>query len=183
MVQLQNQDPLNPEDPMTFTQQLCSLSQLEQETTTNSYLKQMVSDSNSQAVSYIGKSITVDGDSTSISDGTADDLTFNLASDASSASITVYDSSGNEVRTIDEADLSSGVNFISWDGTDDDGNALADGNYTFKITATDSSGSSVTATTYAKAGVTGVVYEDGTPYLIADGEKVSLDDITGVYQS
>jgi len=183
LTQLENQDPTDPLDMDTLTSQLCSLNQLEQATETNDYLEQLVSNSNSEAVSYIGKSIAVEGDSTSISDGTADDLVFNLGDDASDLTITIYDSDGNEVRTISESDLSSGTNSISWDGTDDDGNTLDDGNYTFEISAADSSGDSVDVTTYTTAEVTGLVYEDGTPYLIADGEEISLDDVTGVYQS
>jgi flagellar basal-body rod modification protein FlgD len=183
LAQLKNQDPTDPTDMTTFTSQLCSLNQLEQATTTNDYLESMASNSTSSAASYIGKSITTDGDTTSISDGTAEPLTFNLSSDASDVSISVYDADGNEVRTISESDLSSGTNSISWDGTDDDGTTLDDGTYTFEVSAVDSSGDSVTATTYARSTVTGVAYEDGTPYLIADGEEISLDDVTGIYQS
>jgi flagellar basal-body rod modification protein FlgD len=183
LTQLKNQDPTNPTDMAAFTSQLCSLNQLEQLTTANSYLKELASNDGTQAVNYIGKTVTVDGDTLSVSKGTADNLVFNLESDASSATITIYDSEGNEVRTISASDLSSGTNSIKWDGTDDDGNTVDDGEYTYEVSAADSSGDSVTATTYKTATVTGVVYEDGSPYLLADGEEISLDDITGVYQS
>jgi len=183
LTQLENQDPTDPTDMSTFTSQLCSLNQLQQATESNEYLEQLVANSDSQAVSYIGKSIAFEGDSVSVSDGTADNLVFNLGDDASDVTITIYDSDGNEVKTISESDLSSGANSISWDGTDDDGDTLDDGDYTFEVSAADSSGDSVDVTTYSLAQVTGVVYEDGTPYLIADGLAISLDDIAGVYQS
>jgi len=183
LTQLKNQDPTDPTDMSTFTSQLCSLNQLEQATTTNDYLKEIASGSNSEEVNYIGKSITFDGDSISVSDGTADNLVFSLDSDATNVAITIYDSDGNEVKTITATDLSSGTNTITWDGTDDDGSAVDDGSYTYEVSALDSSGDSVDAVAYKTAKVTGVVYEDGTPYLVADGEKVSLDDVTGVYQS
>jgi flagellar basal-body rod modification protein FlgD len=183
LTQLENQDPLDPMDTDTFTSELCSLNQLQQATTTNSYLEKISTGINSEAVGYIGKSIAVEGDSLSISSGSADDLVFNLADDASQASISIYDEDGNVVRTITESDLSSGTNSISWDGTDDSGDTLSDGDYTFKVTAKDSSGDSVEATTYKLAKVTGVVYKDGAPYLVADGNEISLDDVIGVYQS
>lgn len=183
LTQLKNQDPTDPTDMSTFTSQLCSLNQLQQATTTNDYLEELVSTSNSDAVNYIGKSVTVEGDTLSVSDGTAGNIAFNLDSEASDITISIYDSDGNEVRTITKSDLSSGTNTIQWDGTDDDGKALEDGDYTYEVSASDSNGDSVDTTTYKTVTVTGLAYEDGTPYLLADGEEISLDDITGVYQS
>jgi len=183
LTQLENQDPTDPTDMDQFTSQLCSLNQLQQATETNEYLAQMVTNSNSDAVSYIGKTITLEGDNVSVSDGTAGNLIFNLGDDASDVTITIYDSDGDEVTSLALSDVSSGTSTVEWDGTDSDGNAVDDGDYTFVVSAVDSSGDSVDVTTYSTAQVTGVVYEDGTPYLLADGEEVSLDDITGVYQS
>lgn len=187
LTQLENQDPTDPLDMDTFTSQLCSLNQLQQSVTTNEYLEEIVSDlsssTGSEAVGYIGKSVTYEGTSVSVSEGNACDLTFDLEEDASDVSITVYDSEGNEVRSLALTDLSSGSNSIEWDGTDNDGDAIEDGTYYYAISAYDSDGVLVDATRYSNVIVTGVVYEDGTPYLIAGGEEVSLDDITGVYQS
>ena len=184
LTQLENQDPTDPTDMDQFTSQLCSLNQLQQATETNGYLEELVSSSSSSdAVSYIGKTITYEDDSLSVSDGTADALTFNLADDASDVTITIYDSDGDAVTSMSLSDVSSGTSTYSWDGTDSSGDTVEDGDYTYEVTATDSSGDSVTATTYSTASVTGLVYEDGTPYLIADGEEISLDDVTGVYQS
>jgi flagellar basal-body rod modification protein FlgD len=183
LAQLENQDPSDPTDMDTFTSQLCSLNQLQQATETNEYLDHLVTNSDSQAINYIGKTIAVEGDGVSVSDGTAHNLAFNLGDDASDVAITIYDENGDAVRTIELSVLDSGVNSIGWDGKDDDGDTLDDGAYTFQVSAADSSGNSLDVTTYSLGQVTGVVYEDGTPYLIAKGEEISLDDVACIYQS
>jgi flagellar basal-body rod modification protein FlgD len=183
LTQIENQDPTDPTDMDTFTSQLCSLNQLQQTTESNEHLEDILSGLSSQAVNYIGKMIPVTGDTTTISGGATQDLSFNLADDASEALVTIYDGDGNAVRSIELSDVSSGTSSLSWDGTDDDGNTLDDGEYTFEVSAEDSDGESVTVKTYSLAQVTGVVYEDGTPYLVADGEEVSLDDVTSVYEA
>lgn len=79
----------------------------------------------------------------SISGGTADNILFNLASAASSVTIEISDENGNVVRTLTAAGGTEGTNTVSWDGLDDGGTALANGDYTFTVTATDSGGASV----------------------------------------
>ena len=49
--------------------------------------------------------------------------------------VTIKDSSGTVVRTIDEGSMSSGTQALSWDGLQDDGTTAADGAYTVELTA------------------------------------------------
>jgi flagellar basal-body rod modification protein FlgD len=55
------------------------------------------------------------------------------------------DGSGKVVHSINLGKQDAGVQALAWDGTTDSGAAAADGNYTFKVTAT-SAGQSVDAT-------------------------------------
>jgi flagellar basal-body rod modification protein FlgD len=80
--------------------------------------------------------------STTISSGTADSIVFDLAGTASSVTVEITDSDGNVVRTLTTTGT-SGTNTLSWDGKDDSGNTLADGNYSFTVTATDAGGYAV----------------------------------------
>ena len=78
-----------------------------------------------------------------ISGGTASDISYNLADDASTITIEICDDNGNVVRTLTESNELAGTNTVSWDGLDNSGNALADGDYAFEVTAADSGGSAV----------------------------------------
>ena len=64
-----------------------------------------------------------------------------------------------------------------WDGTDDSGEAVSSGRYTFVIDAVDYNGQAVSSTSYAKGEVTGVRYDDGITYLIIGDKEVTISDV------
>jgi flagellin-like hook-associated protein FlgL len=66
------------------------------------------------------------------------DIEFGLAADASSVTIEIRDQYDNVLRTINPAGGGTdGINTVSWDGNDDLGSALPDGQYRFTITASE----------------------------------------------
>src|ERR1700757_3882144 len=104
--QLQNQDPTTPMDTNTFTQQLVEMTGVQQQLLTNNLLTTLVSQGQSglsNATSYIGD--TVDANQT-LTNGSAT-WGYNLASQASSATITITDSSGNTVYSTTAPSLSA----------------------------------------------------------------------------
>ena len=184
LAELKNQDPTKPTDSSTLTSQLATFTQTEQAIKTNDYLSTLSgyasSINNSQATSCIGKTVTVDTGNISVSSGSADNLSFKLSSAASNATITISDSSGNTVQTLTETNLSSGINSVTWDGTNSGGTTVSDGTYTFTVSATDSSGNAVTASTSFSAAVTGVLFSGGVAYLVTDSGKIPYGDVTEI---
>lgn len=187
LAQLENQDPMDPMDTEEMVAELCNFSQLEQAQITNGYLEDLSlyesSINNSQALELIGKTVGVSGNEVSISDAAADDIGFELSGDASQISISIYDEFGQVVKTIELGETSAGTNFQQWDGTDDDGNVLSDGTYTFEIAAYDDNGDSVEATTYTAAEVAGVTYRGGITYLRTDKGELFFGDVVWAGQS
>lgn len=185
--ELKNQDPSNPTSSTDLTSQLATISQVEQSVKTNAYLSTLkdyaTSINNAEASSCIGKTVTVNTSSTTVSSGTADNLSFKLSGAAANTTITISDSSGNTVQTITKTNLSSGINTVSWDGTDSSGNTVDDGTYTFTVSATDSSGNAVTASTSFSAEVTGVKYSGGTAYLVTESGSIPYGDVTEITSS
>jgi flagellar hook-associated protein 3 FlgL len=79
-----------------------------------------------------------------ISAGVPADIAFGLTADATNVTIEILDDTGTVVRTITPAGGGTdGINSVAWDGNDDLGVALADGQYTFTITASDAVGDPV----------------------------------------
>ncbi len=81
--------------------------------------------------------------------GMPQDLAFGLSADATDVTIEIRDANGAVVRTINLGDGvtpgsggTDGMNTVAWDGRDDGGVLLLDGQYTFTITA-DDTGSAV----------------------------------------
>ena len=179
--QLKNQDPLAPLDSTQFTTQLVQFSQVEQSINTNSRLDQLVKlQSGSQAVSavsFVGRAVEAFGNTMSLADGAAS-YVYELPHDAASATVTIKDGSGSIVRTITGAPIAEGKHMLSWDGTDDQGNELADGLYSFSVDAKDGNGATIDVTTAIAGTVQGVTVDNGTVVLdLGGGQLVRVTDV------
>lgn len=134
--QLQNQDPLSPMDSTEFTNQLVMFSQVEQTIQTNSNLEDlntmMMSSMSMSSVNYIGKTIQAEGSTFTLEDSKAK-FSYLLSDDAESVGIAILDENGDTVKTI-IGEITAGNHEYEWDGTDNDGNVLEDGTYSFSVT-------------------------------------------------
>ncbi|RJQ22424.1 MAG: hypothetical protein C4560_02550 [Nitrospiraceae bacterium] len=181
--QLSYQDPLNPMDSTQFTSQLTQFSSLEELNTINGTLNDVLafqhSMQNAAIANFIGRTVKVEGDSTYLNDKA--EINYELAADAASVKISIYDSSGNLVATKDAGAQSKGANKFIWDGKDGQGNQMPEGTYTYEVDAKDVAGEPVSAVTNSWGQVTGVVFEDGNTYLVLDGSRnVYLSEIQAI---
>ena len=184
--QLKAQDPLNPMESTEFTAQLAQFSSLEQLSNANTNLELLqlyqASINNSQAVSFIGKTINAFGNSTGVVDGVADQIHFDLADDASDVLVQIYNSDGNLAKTIQLGALNAGEQSVEWDGTDNDENEVPNGTYAFEVVATGSDGNSINVTTFITAIVSGVSFKDGTTYLLAGNQEIPIGSVLKVME-
>lgn len=187
VTQLRYQDPLSPMESTQFTSQLAQFSSLEQLSNVNENLGILqlyqASINNSQAVGFIGKNVKSLGDSVYLAEDVPAEIHFELADEASEVVIHIYDSSGDFVQTIDCGSLNAGEQSIEWDGTDDEGNELPEGSYTFEVMATDADGEEIATTTYMVNKVTGVTFEEGITYLLAGDLKIPIGNVIEVRES
>lgn len=184
ITQLQNQDPLNPADSTEYTAQLAQFSSLEQLSNVNANLEYMqlyqASINNAQAVSFIGKEIISLGNDIQVTDGQAETCRFELAGEASGVVVNIYDSAGNLVRAIEQGAMDGGRQSVTWDGTDQNGNTVPDGDYTFEVMAVDAADQKVEALTYSSGLVEGVTFIEGRTYFLVGNQKVPISDIVEV---
>lgn len=183
VTQMQNQNPLDPQDNTQFVAQLAQFSSLE--------TMQNLSDSVDaiggmyqasqalQASNLVGQTVLVDSGSTHVD--TSKDMTgtITLPSDSTKTTVDVYNSEGEIVRTIDLKEQKAGDMKFTWDGKDDAGNVLAPGDYSFKATGS-LNGKSTVLKTYLPDTVTSVVMGTaGTAMTLnlADGTNVDLSKI------
>jgi len=179
--QLQNQDPLNPTDTNTFTQQLVSMNGVQQQLLTNNLLQQLVTQNTgvNSAVGLIGKSVTAQSSTQALQNGQAA-WTYNLASNASSATLQVQDASGNIVWAGNAPSLSAGTNSFTWNGQTLLGPTLTSGNYTLNVSAVDSTGKAITSTVGITGTVTSASVNNGTTQVNVGTVPVNLNNITSV---
>jgi flagellar basal-body rod modification protein FlgD len=186
IAQLQHQDPLNPADSTEFTAQLAQFSSLEQLSNVNDNLAELklyqASINNAQAVSFIGKEIVAKGNSLQVASGQPVACEFDLGKAAKRVVVSIYDKTGAFVTDVTANTLEAGRRAVTWDAHDRNGNAVADGTYTFEVQAEGSGKETVEATTYTRGTVTGVSFQDGITYLAAGDSRVAIGDIVQVTQ-
>jgi flagellar basal-body rod modification protein FlgD len=138
--QLQNQNPLEPVKNEAFVAQLAQFSQLEATTNMSESLGKLVSSMQSDrmlgSASLVGKMVAAPDQPAVLSQGQPVMVGINLPNGADSIVVKILDGRGNTVRTGTLPGQKAGLASFSWDGADDSGKTLADGNYTITATAT-----------------------------------------------
>ena len=185
VTQMQNQDPLNPMDNAELTSQLAQINSLKGITTLNTTLQTLLSsytDSMSmQSASMIGKNVLSAGKNLSLGpNGALGGI--NLAGSADHVNVTIYDASGKKVREMDLGAVeNAGVTDFVWDGKDGDGNALAQGNYSFAVGAT-RAGETVEATALQVGTISALIRTaSGFQLEIPGSGQVDFDAVQKVY--
>ena len=184
VAQLQAQDPLAPMEGQEFASQLAQFSSLEQLTNVNSNLEASqafdLAMSNSAALALIGKNVDAPGNTIDLKSGEVENLSFSLDGEAAEVGIDIFDSTGAKVSTVNLGAQKSGLGEYVWSGTDSSDALLPSGNYTFSITASNSSGNFVPVKTFAAGLTTDVVFEDGKAFAIVNGQKLAVNEVSKV---
>ncbi len=188
VAQLQNQDPLKPQDNAQFVAELAQFSNLEQTMGINDRLDALTAQNrglqNSQIVSMVGKRATVKGSMvTANGSGQPVPVSFSLDGAASNVSITLADLNGNPVRTVQIGARPAGVASVNWDGRTDTGLVVPPGTYTVTVKATNESGAAVSSSQETTGTVNAVSFDKGYPVLqLSSGVSVPISDLLRVQQ-
>ncbi len=185
VAQLQNQDPLNPDNPTEFTAQLAQFSSLEQLFTLNESMNNLTT-SNANAdrfttLNTIGKDVTYNGSSF---DFTGDPVQIGYQLDGKASKVTLsLQKDGATIATLNGEDLETGNHFINWDGVLKDGTSAPSGNYKIVIEAKAVGEDGVGAAPLVRSEVTGVDLDgDYGGVLITKAGQVDFSSILGVYE-
>lgn len=181
--QMRYQNPLEPLDNFQMATQLAQFNTVDSLTRMNEILNQLVASQNSishlQAAGLIGKKVEAQGNRLAIQQGTVGEGVYQLGRPGN-VIIQILNSQGGVVRQIDAGSRGTSRQTIAWDGKNQSGAALPDGDYTFRVIAMDSQGQSVPVTTYQIGMVEGVSLENGAITLQVNGNKVAFSDILSI---
>ncbi len=185
VTQLQNQDPTSPMDSSQMTSQLAQINTVSGIASLNTSLSslstQLSAGQNAQSALLIGSTVLAAGSTAAVSSGTSPQLGVQLTSAASDVTLTIKDSAGKVVNTLDLGAQSAGTVPVTWNGTDSTGATVADGNYTISASAT-VNGQATSATALVASKVNAVIQQsDGTAGLsLANGNTVPLSSVAGI---
>ncbi len=188
VAQLENQDPMNPDNPTEFTAQLAQFSSLEQLFTMNESLEGLTAaqqqsdrfatmDLIDKSVSYAGSSFTFNTDPVSIG--------YQLDGTAASVTLSIQDEAGSTVATLHPTEMAQGNHFIEWDGMNSDGELVEPGKYSIALqAASQGEDSSIAVSPLVQSIVTGVDFsgESGEAVIrTATGAEFGSDAILQIF--
>ncbi|WP_422048561.1 flagellar hook capping FlgD N-terminal domain-containing protein [Shimia sp.] len=181
-VQMQNQDPLNPQDSTEFATQLAQFSTVEQQTLTNTLLTNLGSQLNAMGLSGLTNWVGMDArvNAPAHFSGAPIEVVPNANAQADKAYLVVKNANGAEVQrfTIDpKADT------LEWAGVDNSGKPFASGLYSFETEsyAKDELLDTVSADVYARVteARTGT---DGVVLIAPGGVEFASDKVLSLRQ-
>lgn len=131
--QIKNQDPFEPVKNEDMVAQMATFSNVAGISEMNKTLKDMTSRldmaNGAQAISYVGKTVLVEGDTAyPNTDGTLNAI-LPLDPGADDVQVRISDSAGNLIRTLQYGAQGAGQVKVDWDGKTEDGGAAPAGPY------------------------------------------------------
>ncbi|HEX3765014.1 MAG TPA: flagellar hook assembly protein FlgD [Kofleriaceae bacterium] len=139
MAQLENQDPMSPQDPSNMVAQLAQFSSVEQATETNQQLSDLIAAQNSTASAslsgLVGRTCNAGAADFQLDRGGAvPPLQITSTSAMNGASVVITDSSGKEIRRMPIPAGATSTQ-VAWDGNTSAGTPAAPGSYHISVDA------------------------------------------------
>jgi flagellar basal-body rod modification protein FlgD len=177
VTQLENQNPMDPEDPAKFSSQLAQFSSLEQMTNVNENIKDMARSSDAinrmSSLSMLGKEVVMEDNSFTLGSDPVE-LGYELEDSANKVTLRVKDEAGSVVDEIQCDGLSAGRHFVSWQGQN-----VPEGEYSFEVEVTRGE-ETTSGTSLLRSQVSGVDDLGGANRLITPLGEVKLQDVIQV---
>lgn len=133
LAQLENQNPLEPQDNGEFISQLAQFSSLEEMQGVSNSIGDLVGEFRSsqalQASAMVGRTVLVPGTASRLVEGGEIGGSVAVHQATSSLTISIKNSAGELVHQIDLGEVEAGYQKFTWDGKDSDGEQLPPGKY------------------------------------------------------
>jgi len=179
--QMQNQDPSSPMDNEEFVAQLAQFTSLEQlmgiQSNLESVYMAISAMNNASMASLLGTDVVAIGNGVHVGESGSVDLHWEAQTEATTASVTVLDADGHPVYNEELGSLEAGEGSFTWDGKDENGERVPEGDYTFVVNAFDQSGQPVAVQTLVVGTIDEMDYSTGGPLPSINGTVVDIGSI------
>ena len=139
VAQMNNQDPLSPQENGEFIAQLAQFSTVEGIGNLNTSMESLLSGYQSsqalQASSMVGRTVIVPADQAVVATDAGLEGQLALQQNSTNVFVNIYDQAGSLVKTINLGSQEAGMHDFTWDGTDASGNLAEPGIYTVEAMA------------------------------------------------
>jgi flagellar basal-body rod modification protein FlgD len=139
VAQMNNQDPLSPQENSEFVAQLAQFSSVEGIENMNKTMSQMANSMQSsqalQASGLVGRTVHINTDTSILSEGGVITGNINLENSTSNLMVNIMNSSGELVRQVEMGSQTRGDVRFAWNGQNAEGAQLPPGSYKFTAEA------------------------------------------------
>ncbi len=184
VAQLQNQDPINPQDGAEFAAQLAQFNSVEQLINVNDGLEylsdqqQSMSEgvTNTLAATLAGREVKAHTDKITINEEVSDvPIHFKLNKVMDGGELVIRNEGGDVVRNVDLGVFQAGDHEFTWDGLDNRGENVEPGTYSIEIQP--DGDQDVTPITYLHGEAESVRYTGSGVQLMVNGISIPLADV------
>lgn len=188
IAQLNNQDPLSPQDNGEFISQIAQFSSVEGITNVNNSINALLEEVRSgrtvEAASLIGQTVEINSNVGRLVEGEGLSGSYVLGASSPTVTLNITDSVGSLVYSENLGTRPAGEHRFTWDGIGDDGSVLPSGDYNISVTALEN-GESVQLSTQVAEVVEGLFLDAGNNVILnlASGQSVAISDIQRLSQT
>jgi len=184
LVELQYQDPTEPTDTEKILSQTSQLATLESADNTNKALEDLAASLKSAdqfgTIAAIGKTADLGSDAIAHEEGSNTTFEIYFPEAVQQGTVSLTDSSGNVVGTIDVGTNPAGVYQFTWDGLNQNGNSVESGIYSVNANYTDQN-DKAQQTRLGAYPIESVRFENGKTLVKVGSNYVPLESIVEVY--
>lgn len=187
VAQMRHQDPINPLDGAEFAAQLAQFNSVEQLISVNNGLEKLqdsqemmsASLTNSMAASLTGKHVKALSNQVHLASAEGADIHYKLNNSASEVEMIIRNANGNEVRSETLQGVASGENNWTWDGRNNAGDRMPDGQYFIEVRASND-GNTVDSLTFIEGIASKVRYSGEGVFLTVNNVQIPIGDVEEV---
>lgn len=183
LTELQYQDPTSPMDTDKMISQTSQLATLEAQNNLKTAMEAITSafQTTNQlgAASIVGKVVSTGSNNISVTGGNAVNFGLYFPDTASNIKVSIKDSNGKSVFSDTLSNSQTGYVPITWNATDNNGNAVANGTYSVTTTYTDASG--VTRNSDISYLAQSIKFDNGKASVNLGSSYIALDKITEIF--
>ena len=187
LTQMSHQDPVNPMDSGTMMSQLAQLGSMEQLQNLNNQMKDLnltqKEISQYQSLSLLDKDVLLEAREVGLMRGSTHPVYYSLDQDVDNLKVIIEDLEGGPVYSQELGLTTAGKHQFLWDGKDNEGTLMADGNYMIRVRGYDAQGESFPVQVHNLGRVSRVEYREGKPWIRTQKHNMPLNKIKSVDNS
>ena len=181
LTQMSNQDPVDPMDSGAMMTQLAQLGTMEQLEKLNGQVKELnltqKDISRFQSLQFLEKDVLTESDGIELGHGSSKPVYYSLEQEANNIRLSIEDEDGSPVLSKQLGLMTAGKHQYLWDGKNNEGAMMPDGNYKVRLLAYDTKGNSSPLQIFNSGRVAQVEYRDGLPWIKTKHETMPVSKV------